>query len=116
MDAPLSAALSKGVVHKLAWESISNPPLKLAGIQSLTLLCMWPSTLMHLWSDTSMAFSNMAITSAMHMGLHRPNHFMEYLNRSIKKRDFHHLDATISPEDDLIGRKTWAACNIVAQQ
>lgn len=47
-------------------------------IQTLLLLTTWPLPNLHLWSDRSMTMAAMALTSGMHMGLHRPGFDAEY--------------------------------------
>ena len=47
-------------------------------IQSMLLLATWPLPNIRLWSDRSLIMSNMALTSAMHIGLHRPSFEFEY--------------------------------------
>jgi hypothetical protein len=94
-------------VTSLLWSTISKPPLSLAAIQALCLLCMWPFPEFHIHSDTSSVISCIAMNSAIHMGLHRPSHTHEYVN-------FKNFDKSPSLPGDKI--KTWAACNIVAQE
>ncbi|KAE9369652.1 hypothetical protein N431DRAFT_427821 [Stipitochalara longipes BDJ] len=91
-------------VQKLMWSTISAPPLTITAIQALLLLCMWPFPDLRIWSDNSLFLSSIAVNSAMHMGLHRPQHLHEY----IRYAGFERL-----PVDGHI--KTWAACNIVSQ-
>lgn len=47
-------------------------------IQSMLLLSAWPLSNARLWSDRSLVMSNMALTSAMFIGLHRPGFDFEY--------------------------------------
>lgn len=47
-------------------------------IQTLLLHATWPLPSLHLWSDRSMTMAAMALTSCMHMGLHRPGFDAEY--------------------------------------
>lgn len=44
----------------------------------MLLLASWPLPNVRLWSDRSLIQSNMALTSAMHIGLHRPGFDFEY--------------------------------------
>ena len=91
-------------VTKLMWSTISSPPLTITAVQALLLLCMWPFPDFRIWSDNSLFLASIAVNSAIHMGLHRPQHLHEY----IRYAGFERL-----PVDGHI--KTWAACNIVAQ-
>lgn len=108
-DRQLSATLYK-IVHKLVWEKVADPPLSLHNIQALLLICMWPSTNVHLWSDISMSLSNIAMTAAMHSGLHRPDFAHEFMRKP--------KGPNIEPlkQGDRAERgRTWATCNIIAQ-
>lgn len=44
----------------------------------MLLLAAWPMPNVRLWSDRSLIQSNLALTSAMHIGLHRPGFDFEY--------------------------------------
>lgn len=108
-DKTLVATLYR-VVQKMAWASVAEPPLCLPDIQALLLLCLWPSTNMHVWSDISVSFSTLAMNSCMHIGLHRPDHFQEFT-----KPPKPLAPAPFSEEERVERGRTWAACNIVAQ-
>lgn len=55
-----------------------------AEVQTLLLHATWPLPNLRLWSDRSMTMSSMALTSSMHMGLHRPGFDAEYAREPIK--------------------------------
>lgn len=106
-DATLGVPLAKAL-KVLVWEKVSEPPLSIANIQALLFLSMWPYNTMRMWTDSSMTHVNLAISSAMHTGLHRADHWQEF-SRFPRER----LAMT---ENDLLEReRTWAACNIVSQ-
>lgn len=54
---------------KLAWEVIAEPPLHLGSLQALLLLSFWSKPTLHLLSDTSVSFCNMALSAALQMEL-----------------------------------------------
>ncbi|KAI9745651.1 MAG: hypothetical protein M1818_001185 [Claussenomyces sp. TS43310] len=97
-------------VQKLAWNRIAEPPLPLPEVQALCLLCTWPSIDMHAWSDASMLFSNIAMASAMHLGLHRPDYAHEFSKRSRKR-----WQMPLKEPERFERGKTWAVCNIISQ-
>ncbi|KAK5105142.1 Regulatory protein leu3 [Lithohypha guttulata] len=74
------------VLSTLVWTEIGSPQKNLAGvvtsgiadIQALLLLATWPLSNIRLWSDRSLIMSNLAMTSAMYLGLHRPGFNFEY--------------------------------------
>jgi hypothetical protein len=107
--ASILSCLSEAV-PKLVWEKVADPPLTYDNLHSLLLLCMWPFTDTHMWSDLSTTLSNVALNAAFHMGLHRPEHVNEF-TRNIRQRKGN-LYGTSDPVER---RKTWAATNIVAQ-
>jgi hypothetical protein len=105
-DPALRNSLSKAI-NKLAWENVSEQPLSLYNIQALLIISLWPSTTVRLWSDVSMAFVSIAMTAALHIGLHRPEFSKEYARRP--------KFSTFSEEVKGERMITWAGCNVVAQ-
>ncbi len=89
-----------------AWKRVSDPPLSLLDIQALLILCMWPANTMRMWTDASMTFCNIAISAALHMGLHRPNYARDYAKQP---------NLNISEAESTERMNTWCACNIVTQ-
>lgn len=108
-DLTLQSALSQSVLE-LSWKVIADPPLTYASVQGVLILCMWPLSTTHLWSDASTSLSNIAMVAAMHMGLHRPEHTREF-TRHPKGGG----NVVLTEADKSERKKTWAACNIVSQ-
>lgn len=108
-DPNLDGVLSKAVT-KLAWKVAAEPPLSLGDIQALCIMCTWPATTVHLWSDISMYFSQIFMNAAMHLGLHRPEHLSEFVKTLRKKKG-----ASLTDIDRFERGKTWAVCNIVVE-
>jgi hypothetical protein len=108
-DPSLQSMLAKTVMD-LAWRVMADQPLTYASVQGILILCMWPPSNTHLWSDTSTSMSNVAMVAAMHMGLHRPDNAREFV-RNPKSGG----NSIITEGDKLERKKTWAACNMVSQ-
>jgi hypothetical protein len=99
-------------VTQLAWKTASDPPIWRPGIQALLILCFWPfPSLNTMKVETSMNLMSIAVNSAMQIGLHRPEYSHEF-------GIFRYLTNRRQPPEDekQEATKTWAACNIVAQQ
>jgi hypothetical protein len=94
----------------MAWVQVRSPPLSLYSVQALLLLTAYPATTMRLWTDSSMSFNNLAMTAALHMGLHRPNHTTDFYRRDKTLPSMPYKDTERTDR-----MATWAACNIVAQ-
>ncbi|KAJ2896133.1 uncharacterized protein MKZ38_005857 [Zalerion maritima] len=88
------------------WSSLSTPPLSLASVNTLILLCAWPLPTIRFMTDPSPVFTGMAMNSCLLLGLHtgRAGH-----------RDFFLMPNTASFTDEEAAL-TWAGYNIVSQQ
>lgn len=104
-DPKLLMILSRSVT-KLAWDTISAPPLHICAVQALLVQCIWPFPSMRMRSDASASFTSIAISAAMHLGLHRPAHAHCFWPSS---------DSVFASGNRPDRTKTWAACNIVAE-
>jgi transcriptional regulatory protein LEU3 len=110
-DPLLLPSLSK-YVTQLAWTTVSDPPILRFEVQALLLICFWQfPSLTTLKADPSLHFVTIAINSAMQSGLHRPDFGLEFgtTKNRVNRRN-------LTEPEKFEATKTWAACNIVAQQ
>ena len=59
-------------LNQLLWSTLATSPLSLDLIQAMLLLSSWPLPIFRLWTDKSWILSNMAMNSAVQLGMHRP--------------------------------------------
>lgn len=78
-------ALEEGFLTKLVpelsqllWTTIGTSLYTLPVVQALCLLATWPLPNTHMWTDKSLVLSQMAMASAVIMGMHRPGCEREY--------------------------------------
>lgn len=80
--------------------------LSLRQVQALLLLSLWPPTNSRFWGDRSMTLANIAMSSAMYLGLHNPYYEQEYTNMAVD----------LSEEERAERVRTWIACLTVVQK
>ena len=100
----LFASLAEPVM-RLVWDSVAAPPVSLYNIQAILLLCTWPFPHSSLWLEPTPVLSNVALSAAMQLGLHRPESADEFMRRKTR----------LSDAQNQLRLKTWIACNNVAQ-
>ncbi|KAF2404168.1 hypothetical protein EJ06DRAFT_190002 [Trichodelitschia bisporula] len=89
----------------LVKEMIVRPPSNHYVVKALCLLCTWPLPVSSTTADMSFPFSGIMMKFAMQLGLHRPSHPMDFSRTRVQLR-----------AEDITDRlRTWAACNLVAQ-
>ncbi|GAB7353368.1 hypothetical protein MBLNU459_g3850t2 [Dothideomycetes sp. NU459] len=76
-DADLLSRLTP-VMNNLLWCVLASEHITIAHIQALTLCSFWPLPTVMLSTDKSMILNNIAITSAMHLGVHKLGREAEY--------------------------------------
>ena len=79
--------------------------MSLPHVQALLLLTCWPLPNLHLWTDNSLILSNIALTSAIHLGLHRPGREEEYSQNP----------PFLSTATQTERTRTWLACLALSQ-
>ncbi|KFY81223.1 hypothetical protein V500_11603 [Pseudogymnoascus sp. VKM F-4518 (FW-2643)] len=87
-----------GPVSNLLWKTVQVSAADLMNIwpvQAFIILCTWPLPSNRVWTDPSFLLSNIAVTSAIQIGLHRPEHPKEFLARPSRHitSDFGHGSA-----------------------
>ena len=80
-DVTLLTILSE-LVTRIVWNDISHPPYTVPGIQAIVALSIWPFPTTSTWHDTSTTLSSIAVSAAMQLGLHRPQHAQDFLRES----------------------------------
>jgi Fungal specific transcription factor domain len=91
--------------NDLMKETICRPPSDHYVVKALCLVCTWPPPVSSTTSDMSFSLSGIMMKFAMHLGLHRPSHPMDFSRTRVQLR-----------EEDINDRlQTWVICNIVAQ-
>ncbi|KAF2666101.1 hypothetical protein BT63DRAFT_427895 [Microthyrium microscopicum] len=86
-------------------ETISRPPTNHFIVKALCLTCYWPPPVSSTTADMTFTWSGTMMKFAMQLGLHRPSHAMDFSRTRVQLR-----------EEDIHDRlKTWAICNLVAQ-
>lgn len=104
-DAALLTRLSP-VLTDLLWTVIASSNMSTAHIQALLLLSYWQLPNVPLWTDKSLVLNNIALTSAMHLGMHRPGREDEYTKLKVDMRRAGLLERT----------RTWVACVCLSQR
>jgi Fungal specific transcription factor domain len=90
---------------ELIKETICKPPNGYHMVKGLCLVCTWPPPVSSTSSDMAFFLSGVMMKFAMHLGLHRPSHPMDFSRFKVQLR-----------EEDIRDRlQTWLACNLVAQ-
>lgn len=87
--------------------TITRPPTK-AGhhiVKGLCLLCTWPIPISSTTEDMTFTLSGVMMKFAMHLGIHRPSN----------PSDFNNIPVNLRTEQITDRLKTWAVCNLVAQ-
>ena len=103
-DSPLSCKLYP-LLHEMILHTVASPPVRLATIQAMILICNWPTTSVRMTTDISLTFISLAYSAAKALGLHRPGQEREY---SLT----HDIDLDSNRAQRL---RTWIACAVTAQ-
>ncbi|KAF1816540.1 hypothetical protein P152DRAFT_369526, partial [Eremomyces bilateralis CBS 781.70] len=90
---------------RLVWGSMSKVPQNYNVVKALCLLCAWPLPTSSTSTDPTFMFCGLMMQIAKQIGLHRPSHAQDFTRTHINLKD----------EDVKDRLKTWACCNIVAQ-
>jgi hypothetical protein len=87
--------------------TISKPPSKDQHhvVKALCMLCTWPSPVSSSTEDMTFTLSGIMMKFAMHLGIHRPSN----------PSDFTNIPVDLRAEEITDRLKTWAICNLVAQ-
>jgi hypothetical protein len=87
--------------------TISMPPSKDQHhtVKALCLLCTWPLPVENSTADMTFTLSGIMMKFAMHLGIHRPSN----------PSDFNIVQVDLRAEEITDRLKTWAICNLVAQ-
>lgn len=85
---------------------MSNPPQTTSSIKAMCLLCVWPFPTSSMSTDVSYTLAGIAISSATHIGLHRP----ELL------QDFSRIKCRLGPKELSEAATAWSACYIAAER
>ncbi|OBT86403.1 hypothetical protein VE02_05264 [Pseudogymnoascus sp. 03VT05] len=103
-----------GPVSNLLWKTVQVSATELMNlwpVQAFIILCTWPLPSNRVWTDPSFMLSNIAVTSAIQIGLHRPKHPKEFLARPSRQ----YVDFVVNESETSERMRTWAACNIISQ-
>jgi hypothetical protein len=93
---------------ELVKETITKPPGSKEGhhvVKGLCLLCTWPIPISSTTEDMTFTLSGVMMKFAMHLGIHRPS----------SPADFSNIPVNLRTEQITDRLKTWAVCNLVAQ-
>lgn len=96
-------------MNSYLWTVVSANPMSMYCVQALLLLSCWPLPNLHLWTDYSLILSNVALTSALHLGCHRPGREEEY-SRETRREGLRYAE-----EIQLERTKTWTAAVAMSQ-
>jgi hypothetical protein len=94
--------------NELVKETITRPPGSKGGhhvVKGLCLLCTWPIPISSTTEDMTFTLSGVMMKFAMHLGIHRPS----------SPADFSNIPVNLRTEQITDRLKTWAVCNLVAQ-
>lgn len=94
-----------GPFTRLVWSTMSKVPQNHNVVKALCLLCAWPLPTSSTSTDPTFMFCGLMMQIGKQIGLHRPSH----------AQDFTRTHITLKDEDVKDRLKTWACCNIVAQ-
>jgi hypothetical protein len=89
----------------LVWKTVSAFPCSLYTVQALVLICTWPFPTSSLWTDPSFILISIAKSTALQLGIHRPE----------MVEDFSRTKGRYNTEEIQEAVKTWAACFIAGQ-
>lgn len=92
-------------VMDLLWKAIRSVPHSPVLVQSILLICTWPFPTSSSATDPSYVLVHTAVSAAVQMGLHRPQH----------QQDFGKYRLKLTDKDIAARINLWTACNIVAQ-
>lgn len=92
-------------VSRLLWRTLGVLPHSGFTVQALLLLSFWPSPTNSMSNDTSFLFASIAKTSAMQLGLHRPDTVQDFLR----------VKTQLGPAAFLDAVRTYIACYICAE-
>ncbi|KAJ9636411.1 hypothetical protein H2199_008086 [Coniosporium tulheliwenetii] len=90
---------------RLVWDTAAQVPQSHHVVKALCLLCMWPLPVTTTSKDPTLQLCGLMMSMAKQIGLHRPTHAQDFARFSVHLKD----------EDIRDRMKTWAVCNIVAQ-
>ncbi|KAI9899046.1 hypothetical protein N3K66_005507 [Trichothecium roseum] len=90
---------------RFLWTTIGEVPSNYYVVKAMCLLCAWPLPTSTTTSDPTHILCGVMMKTATGIGLHRPNHIQDFSRVSIELN-----------REQLSDRvKTWAVCNLVAQ-
>ena len=102
---PMLLTQLSGPLTRLMWSTIGDVPQSFYIVKALCLLCTWPLPTSTSSSDPTHILCGVMMKAATGIGLHRPNHINDFSRVSV--------DLNTQQLHDRV--KTWAVCNIVAQ-
>lgn len=88
------------------WDSVSDPPLSLATINALLVLCAWPLPTIRFIKDPSAIYSSLLMNSCYLLGIHTGR-------GDYPARTFPMYPLSVSDEEAVY---TWAGYNIITQR
>lgn len=93
--------------EKLVNNVVTKPPTKDQhhAVKALCLLCTWPLPVSSTTEDMTLVHSGIMMKFAMHLGIHRPS----------SPTDFNNIPISLRQEQVADRQRTWAICNLVAQ-
>ena len=93
--------------EKLVKDMTTKPPTKDQhhAVKGLCLLCTWPLPVTTTTEDMTLIHSGIMMKFAMHLGIHRPS----------SPTDFNNIPITLRQDQVTDRLRTWAICNLVAQ-
>ncbi|KFY65259.1 hypothetical protein V496_02717 [Pseudogymnoascus sp. VKM F-4515 (FW-2607)] len=112
-DYPRLLETLAGPVSNLLWKTVQVSAAELMNlwpVQAYIILCTWPLPSNRVWTDPSFLLSNIAVTSAIQIGLHRPEHPRDFLARPSRQ----YADFVVTEDETSERMRTWAACNVVS--
>ncbi|KAL5350574.1 hypothetical protein ACLOAV_004143 [Pseudogymnoascus australis] len=112
-DHPRLLETLAGPVSNLLWKTVQVSAAELMNlwpVQAYIILCTWPLPSNRVWTDPSFLLSNIAVTSAIQIGLHRPEHPRDFLARPSRQ----YADFVVTEDETSERMRTWAACNVVS--
>ncbi len=104
-DDPTLLGMLSQPVQNLLWATIRKLPHSPFVVEAIILFSMWPLPMSSMWTDPSLMLISIAKTSAMQLGLHRPEHI----------QDFSRVERRLSSKGIHDSVRIWAACYISAQ-
>ena len=105
-EEPTILASLSPAIQSLLWQTVGNPPHTRPALKAMVLLCLWPFPTSSLSTDTSFILASTLKSSAMHIGVHRPNHVHHFSRRRIDP----------CPEELRDALRIWSACFIAAER